>query len=64
MSKPTNSAARNQMTEWERQCYDWGWEDAEERIIAIIDEFIENSDYPEVVSSLQWLQDVIQGENK
>ncbi len=36
MSKPTNSAARNQMTEWERQCYDWGWEDAEERIIKLL----------------------------
>lgn len=35
-----------------------------EHILAIIDEFIENSDYPEVVSSLQWLQDVIKGENK
>ncbi len=37
MSKPTNSAARNQMTEWERQCYDWGWEDAEERIIKLLE---------------------------
>ncbi len=36
MSKPTNSAARNQMTKWERQCYDWGWEDAEERIIKLL----------------------------
>jgi hypothetical protein len=36
----------------------------EERIVGIIDQFIENSDYPEVVSSLQWLQDVIKGENK
>jgi hypothetical protein len=24
------------MTEWERQCYDWGWEDAEERIIKLL----------------------------
>ncbi len=38
MSKPTNSAARNQMTEWERQCYDWGWEDAEERIVKLLDD--------------------------
>jgi hypothetical protein len=37
VSKPTNSAARNQMTEWERQCYDWGWEDAEERIIKLLE---------------------------
>lgn len=36
MSEPTNSAARNAMTDHERQCYDWGWEDAEERIIALI----------------------------
>jgi len=35
-----------------------------ERINGIIDQFIENSDYPEVVSSLQWLQDVIKIENK
>jgi hypothetical protein len=33
-----------------------------ERINGIIDQFIENSDYPEVVSSLEWLQDVIKGE--
>lgn len=39
MSKPTNSAARNQMTEWERQCYDWGWEDAEERIIKLLERY-------------------------
>ena len=30
-----------------------------ERINGIIEQFIENSDYPEVVSSLEWLQDVI-----
>ena len=35
-----------------------------ERINGIIEQFIENSDYPEVISSLQWLQDVIKGENK
>ena len=35
-----------------------------ERINGIIDQFIENSDYPEVVSSLEWLQDVIKGENE
>lgn len=33
-----------------------------DRIINIIEQFIENSDYPEVVSSLQWLQDVVKGE--
>ena len=32
------------------------------RINGIIDQFIENSDYPEVVSSLEWLQEVIKGE--
>lgn len=37
MSKPPNSAARNTMTPMERQCYDWGWEDAEERIIKLLD---------------------------
>lgn len=35
-----------------------------ERINGIIEQFIENSDYPEVVSSLEWLQDVINGDNK
>lgn len=33
MSTPNNSAARNAMSEFERKCYDWGWADAEERII-------------------------------
>ncbi len=48
MSKPTNSAARNQMTEWERQCYDWGWEDAEERIIKVLEDSVgENVDHCE-----------------
>jgi hypothetical protein len=37
MSKPTNSAARNQMSEFERQCYDWGWADSEERIIKLLE---------------------------
>ena len=37
MSKP-NSAARNTMSKLERQCYDWGFEDAEERIIKLIEE--------------------------
>jgi hypothetical protein len=45
--------------EWSR-----GREFERERINDIIEQFIENSDYPEVVSSLQWLQDVIKGENK
>lgn len=35
-----------------------------ERINGIIEQFIENTDYPEVEDSLQWLQDVIKGENK
>ena len=43
--------------------YDWLITSAErERINGIIDQFIENSDYPEVVSSLEWLQDVIKGQ--
>jgi hypothetical protein len=37
MSKPINSAARNQMSEFERQCYDWGWADSEERIIKLLE---------------------------
>lgn len=37
MSNPTNSAARNTMSEFERQCYDWGWEDAEQRIIKLLE---------------------------
>ena len=41
-----------------------GIEAERERINGIIDQFIENSDYPEVVSCLEWLQDVIKGENK
>jgi hypothetical protein len=38
MSTPTNGAARNAMSEFERQCYDWGWEDNEERIIKLLEE--------------------------
>ena len=38
MTKPYNSAARNAMSEMERQCYDWGWEDAEQAIIQLIEE--------------------------
>jgi hypothetical protein len=41
---------------------DEGIRQERERINGIIDQFIENSDYPEVVSSLEWLQDVIKGE--
>jgi hypothetical protein len=40
MSKP-NSAARNTMSKLERQCYDWGFEDAEERIIKLLEELKE-----------------------
>ena len=36
MSNPDNGAARNTMSEFERQCYDWGWADAEERIIELL----------------------------
>lgn len=36
MSKPKNGAARNSMSEMERQCYDWGWEDAEKQVIAYL----------------------------
>lgn len=38
MSKPENGAARNTMSEFERQCYDWGWSDAEQRIVKLIEE--------------------------
>jgi len=38
MSNPDNGAARNTMSEFERQCYDWGWADAEVRIIKLIKE--------------------------
>jgi hypothetical protein len=37
MDKPKTSAARNTMSEWERQCYDWGWEDAEQAIIEMLE---------------------------
>jgi hypothetical protein len=48
----------------ELSAYEAGVQVERERINDIIEQFIENSDYPEVVSSLQWLQDVIKGENK
>lgn len=31
--KIRNGAARNRMKEFERQCYDWGWLDAEDDIV-------------------------------
>ncbi len=34
------------------------------RISAKIDEFIENTDYPEVENTLAWLKEVIKGEQK
>ena len=37
MSKPLNGAARNTMSEFERQCYDWGWQDNEQRIIKLLE---------------------------
>ena len=40
MSNPGNSAARNTMSEFERQCYDWGWSDAEARIIKLLEDEI------------------------
>lgn len=30
------SAAYNTMNEFERQCYDWGWQDSQERIIKLL----------------------------
>jgi hypothetical protein len=42
MSKPTNSAARNQMSEFERQCYDWGWEAAETEVIKYLKSRVED----------------------
>jgi hypothetical protein len=36
----------------------------QQRIIALLEEFIENSDLPEVVDRLEWLKDSIEGENK
>jgi hypothetical protein len=36
--KPTNSAARNAMSEFERKCYDWGWADAEKNIIKLLED--------------------------
>jgi len=34
------------------------------RIATKIDEFIENTDYPEVEDALTWLKEVIKGEQK
>ena len=54
MSNPDNGAARNTMSEFERQCYDWGFEDAEERIVKLLEE---NDHY-----SVDWLIELIKGE--
>jgi hypothetical protein len=42
VSKPKNSAARNAMRPFERQCYDWGWADNEERILRLIQDGTES----------------------
>jgi hypothetical protein len=36
--KIKNGAARNQMSEFGRQCYDWGWKDAEAEVIKYLKE--------------------------
>jgi len=48
MSNPDNNAARNTMSEFERQCYDWGWADAEERIIKLLETQAEVTGYVEI----------------
>jgi hypothetical protein len=55
MSNPDNSAARNTMSEFERQCYDWGWADAQESIIKLLHDYgtmnyISESTYHELVA--------------
>lgn len=42
MSKPKNGAARNTMSEMERQCYDWGWDDAQAEVIKYLESRIED----------------------
>lgn len=49
MSNPDNGAARNTMSEFERQCYDWGWADSEDRIIKLLDAEIERVSNPMLV---------------
>lgn len=64
MSKPPNSAARNTMTPMERQCYDWGWEDAEERIIKLLEDEVRHDFPPIIEMSLDNLKALIKGEQK
>jgi hypothetical protein len=52
------------MTKWERQCYDWGWEDAEERIIKLLEGIY---DYPrgwDYDNPIQSVIALIKGEQK
>ncbi len=63
MSEPTNSAARNAMTEWERQCYDWGWEDSEERIIKLLEDDCSCRSVEECYCTIGWAIELIKGEN-
>jgi hypothetical protein len=67
MSKP-NSAARNTMSKLERQCYDWGFEDAEERIIKLLEAEIERVSNPmlvdrEYLDGLEVALDLIKGKS-
>jgi hypothetical protein len=50
VSAPKNGAARNAMSPFERQCYDWGWGDNEQRIIELID----NADFHNAITDLEF----------
>jgi hypothetical protein len=70
VSKPANGAARNTMSEFERKCYDWGWEDSEQRIIKLLEEFDDSNLWREVSFdsyegfNVRELIDLIKGEQK
>jgi hypothetical protein len=50
VSAPKNGAARNAMRPFERQCYDWGWADNEQRIV----ELIESPDFHNAITDLEF----------
>lgn len=71
MSKPKNGAARNTMSPMERQCYDWGWADAEERIVKLLQKELSkiSSNYDVTFKRngeylAEYLTELIKGEQK
>jgi hypothetical protein len=63
-TKVKPSAAYNTMNEFERQCYDWGWQDSQERIIKLLHDNIGWCQALEYEVFAEELETLIKGEQK